>query len=116
MWVGGGGAPAVPHVNRAAAALGGLGCVGNGAAARHHRRRCWALRQRWVACLKGRLAKDGARFVLIATTSPLPHVRPLSLPAAPLQVWFCTVKGLNPWFNPDAKNTRTTDQGGHTIW
>ena len=36
------------------------------------------------------------------------------LPA--LQVWFCTVKGLKPWLAPDAKNTRTLEQGGHATW
>ena len=34
----------------------------------------------------------------------------------PEKVWFCTQKGLNPWLNPDARNTRTTEEGGHTIW
>lgn len=34
----------------------------------------------------------------------------------PEKVWYCTQKGLKPWLNPDKKNTRTTDQGGHTIW
>lgn len=34
----------------------------------------------------------------------------------PLQVWYCSVKGLQPWRQPDAKNTRTNDKGGHTIW
>jgi ATP-dependent RNA helicase DDX1 len=34
----------------------------------------------------------------------------------PEKVWYCTQKGLKPWVNPDKKNTRTTDQGGHTIW
>ena len=33
-----------------------------------------------------------------------------------LQVWYCTVKGIKPWLAPDAKNTRTNEQGGHTIW
>jgi len=32
------------------------------------------------------------------------------------RVWFCTVKGLKPWLKPDGKNTKLTDQGGHTIW
>lgn len=32
------------------------------------------------------------------------------------QVWYCTVKGLQPWKQPDAKNTKTNDDGGHTIW
>jgi ATP-dependent RNA helicase DDX1 len=32
------------------------------------------------------------------------------------KVWYCTQKGLKPWLNPDKKNTRTNDQGGHTIW
>ena len=34
----------------------------------------------------------------------------------PEKVWYCTQKGLKPWLNPDKKNTRTNDQGGHTIW
>ena len=34
----------------------------------------------------------------------------------PLQVWYCSVKGLQPWRQPDTKNTRTNDKGGHTIW
>lgn len=33
-----------------------------------------------------------------------------------LQVWYSTVKGIKPWLAPDAKNTRTNEQGGHTIW
>lgn len=34
----------------------------------------------------------------------------------PRQVWFCTAKGLKPWLQPDAQNTRTNEQGGHTTW
>lgn len=33
-----------------------------------------------------------------------------------LQVWYCTRKGYKPWLEPDAKNTRTNEQGGHTTW
>lgn len=36
--------------------------------------------------------------------------------AVPEKVWFCSVKGLKPWLNPDSSNTRTNDKGGHTIW
>jgi ATP-dependent RNA helicase DDX1 len=34
----------------------------------------------------------------------------------PEKVWYCTQKGLKPWLNPDKKNTRTNEQGGHAIW
>lgn len=34
----------------------------------------------------------------------------------PEKVWFCTVKGYKPWLEPDAKNTKLQEQGGHTIW
>ncbi|KAF8064578.1 DDX1 [Scenedesmus sp. PABB004] len=34
----------------------------------------------------------------------------------PEKVWFCTVKGLKPWLQPDASNTKTQEQGGHTVW
>ena len=26
------------------------------------------------------------------------------------------MKGLKPWLAPDAKNTRTNEAGGHTVW
>ena len=36
--------------------------------------------------------------------------------AVPEKVWYCTQKGLKPWLNPDKKNTRSNDQGGHALW
>ena len=33
-----------------------------------------------------------------------------------LQVWYCAQRGLKPWLQPDAENTLTNEQGGHTIW
>jgi ATP-dependent RNA helicase DDX1 len=36
--------------------------------------------------------------------------------AVPEKVWFCTIKGYKPWLEPDAKNTKTQEQGGQTIW
>lgn len=36
--------------------------------------------------------------------------------SVPEKVWFCTIKGYKPWLEPDAKNTKTQEQGGHTIW
>ncbi|KAI7842747.1 hypothetical protein COHA_003675 [Chlorella ohadii] len=36
--------------------------------------------------------------------------------SVPEKVWYCTVKGIKPWLAPDAKNTCTNEQGGHTIW
>jgi hypothetical protein len=36
--------------------------------------------------------------------------------SVPEKVWFCSVKGYKPWLEPDAKNTRLQEQGGHTIW
>ena len=40
------------------------------------------------------------------------------VPWAPrhVQVWYCSVKGLNPWLKPTAENTKTNDDGGHTLW
>ena len=34
----------------------------------------------------------------------------------PEKVWYCTQKGLKPWLAPDKKNTRSNEQGGHTLW
>ena len=34
----------------------------------------------------------------------------------PEKVWFCSVKGMRPWDNPTPDNTKTTAQGGHTVW
>eukprot|EP00879_Flechtneria_rotunda_P016993 GHRR01017789.1.p1 GENE.GHRR01017789.1~~GHRR01017789.1.p1 ORF type:complete len:516 (+),score=173.42 GHRR01017789.1:811-2358(+) len=34
----------------------------------------------------------------------------------PEKMWFCTIKGYKPWLEPDAKNTKTQEQGGQTIW
>lgn len=34
----------------------------------------------------------------------------------PEKVWFCTIKGYKPWLEPDAKNTKTKEHGGQTIW
>jgi ATP-dependent RNA helicase DDX1 len=34
----------------------------------------------------------------------------------PEKVWFCTAKNIRPWEKPTADNTKTTVQGGHTIW
>lgn len=36
--------------------------------------------------------------------------------AARPQVWYCTIKGYKPWQQPDAKNTKTNEEGGQTIW
>jgi hypothetical protein len=44
-----------------------------------------------------------------------PNLHQDSLPPG-VQVWFCTVKGLKPWLEADALNTRTNEQGGHTVW
>lgn len=49
-----------------------------------------------------------------------PTAHPFSPPhrrsQPPPQVWFCAVKSLKPWLQPDAQNTRTNEQGGQTIW
>lgn len=34
----------------------------------------------------------------------------------PEKVWFCSIKGYKPWLEPDAKNTKSQEEGGHTIW
>ncbi|KAL4449436.1 hypothetical protein ABPG77_007080 [Micractinium sp. CCAP 211/92] len=34
----------------------------------------------------------------------------------PEKVWYCTIKGYKPWQQPDAKNTKTNEEGGQTIW
>eukprot|EP00803_Ostreobium_quekettii_P004828 evm.model.scf_578.6 EVM.evm.TU.scf_578.6 scf_578:62481-70261(+) len=34
----------------------------------------------------------------------------------PEKVWYCSVKGYRPWLEPDAENTRTNKEGGHTVW
>lgn len=36
--------------------------------------------------------------------------------SVPEKVWFCTVKGYKPWLEPDARNTKLQEQGGHTMW
>jgi ATP-dependent RNA helicase DDX1 len=53
----------------------------------------------------GRVGRAGALGLAVSLVSEVPE-----------KVWFCTVKGLKPWLEPDAKNTRTTDEGGHTVW
>ncbi|GAB4816240.1 hypothetical protein N2152v2_003286 [Parachlorella kessleri] len=32
------------------------------------------------------------------------------------KVWYSTQKGYKPWLDPNKQNTRTNEQGGHTIW
>ncbi|GMH45072.1 hypothetical protein BSKO_13029 [Bryopsis sp. KO-2023] len=34
----------------------------------------------------------------------------------PEKVWYCSIKGYKPWFEPNQQNTKTNDQGGQTIW
>jgi ATP-dependent RNA helicase DDX1 len=53
----------------------------------------------------GRVGRAGALGLAVSLVSEVPE-----------KVWFCAVKGLKPWLEPDAKNTRTTEKGGHTVW
>ena len=53
----------------------------------------------------GRVGRAGHLGLAVSLVSEVPE-----------KVWFCTVKGLKPWLEPDAKNTRTADRGGHTVW
>jgi len=53
----------------------------------------------------GRVGRAGALGLAVSLVSEVPE-----------KVWFCAQKGLKPWLEPDAKNTRPTAQGGHTIW
>lgn len=32
------------------------------------------------------------------------------------KVWYCRAKGYKPWLKPTAKDVKTHEQGGHTIW
>jgi len=32
------------------------------------------------------------------------------------KVWYCSKKGYKPWLNPQKADTKTNEQGGHTIW
>jgi len=32
------------------------------------------------------------------------------------KVWYCRQQGYKPWLKPSFQDTRTHDQGGHTIW
>ena len=53
----------------------------------------------------GRVGRADAIGLAISIVSDVPE-----------KVWFCTQKGLKPWLKPNAQNTKTTEQGGHTIW
>ncbi|KAF6252459.1 P-loop containing nucleoside triphosphate hydrolase protein [Scenedesmus sp. NREL 46B-D3] len=39
----------------------------------------------------------------------------ISLVAA-VPEWYCTIKGYKPWLEPDARNTKTQEQGGQTVY
>ena len=34
----------------------------------------------------------------------------------PEKVWYCKQKGYKPWLKPKERDTRTHEEGGHTIW
>jgi hypothetical protein len=34
----------------------------------------------------------------------------------PEKVWYCKQKGYKPWLKPKKKDTRTHEEGSHTIW
>ena len=34
----------------------------------------------------------------------------------PEKVWYCRQKGYKPWLKPKERDTRTHEEGGHTIW
>jgi ATP-dependent RNA helicase DDX1 len=53
----------------------------------------------------GRVGRAGALGLAVSLVSEVPE-----------KVWYCTIKGLKPWLEPDAKNARTAEKGGHTIW
>jgi len=56
-------------------------------------------------CRVGRVGRADHMGLAISLVSGVPE-----------KVWFCTIKGYKPWLEPDAKNTKTQEQGGHTIW
>ena len=53
----------------------------------------------------GRVGRADAIGLAISIVSDVPE-----------KVWFCTQKGLKPWLNPNEKNTKLIEKGGHTIW
>lgn len=53
----------------------------------------------------GRVGRAGVTGLAISLVSTVPE-----------KVWYCSLKGYKPWFEPNAQNTKTNDQGGHTIW
>ena len=32
------------------------------------------------------------------------------------KVWYCRAKGQKPWLRPTARDVKTHEEGGHTIW
>ena len=34
----------------------------------------------------------------------------------PEKVWYCKQKGYKPWLRPKERDTRTHEEGGHTMW
>ncbi|KAF5842464.1 P-loop containing nucleoside triphosphate hydrolase protein [Dunaliella salina] len=53
----------------------------------------------------GRVGRADALGLSISIVSKVPE-----------KVWFCSVKGYKPWLQPKPADTKTQDQGGHTIW